>query len=115
MSNHKKIKTYLEATDLKEEGSTISEIETQIKAVSKNKTITKEKIKKCLKAIELYISEKVSSQYDKFLNDFNAVDKVIHRCFSVSLNLNSSSSSQSISYFDLFEIIRLIDTKDLLP
>lgn len=79
---------------------TISDLEAEIKNVLK-KSVSKEKIKQCLKAIELEINSKISNQYDNFVSDFNIVDKVIHRCFSVSLQLTPGSGQQSITYYEL--------------
>ena len=114
MSNTKKVRSYLESIEHREDAETIGEIEAEIKRILK-KTVPKDRIKQCLRAIDLHINSKIDNSYDSIVNDFNTVDKVVHRCFSVSLSLNSNTSSQSISYKDLFEIIGMIDSKDTLP
>ena len=56
----------------------------------------------------------IASDYDSIVSDFNAVDRFLHRCFSVSLTLRPSGSS-TVSYKELLDIVRLIDEKGVLP
>lgn len=47
--------------------------------------------------------------------DFNAIEKVLQRCFSFSLSLQENPSANSISFQKLKEMMELIDRKDTIP
>jgi hypothetical protein len=115
MSTMKKLRNYLESMDTNEEAANIRKIKTVFEGKLKQPSISEERIKQCLRALEQHINAKVSSDYDGLISDFNAVDRFLHKCFSLSLSVQPCSSASSISYSELLELARAIELKDVIP
>ena len=65
--------------------------------------------------IEQHINTTINNDYETMVSDFNAADKFLRKCFSLSLTLHPSSSASTISYEELMEIVKLIENKGTLP
>ena len=84
-------------------------------ASGKGIIVHEKRIKQCLAMLDQHIEMSISSDYDSIVTDFNAADRFLHRCFSVSLTLRPSGGSSTVKYKELLDMIRLIDQKGVLP
>ena len=121
-STIKKIRNYVDSMEDSESNMNIKEIQTFIEGLKsfknsdgKGVTVPEKRIKQCLAMLDQHIEMSISSDYDSIVTDFNAADRFLHRCFSVSLTLRPSYGSSTVSYKELLEMMRLIDQKGVLP
>lgn len=62
-----------------------------------------------------FISSKIENEIDVIIEDFEAIDKFLNRCFSASLTLQRPQSPNMISYQEFLEMMQIIEKKKVIP
>lgn len=68
----------------------------------------------CLRIIKEFMKRVVEEEVERVIEDFEAANRFLSRCFSLSLTL-SRPSPQAITPAELQQLVSVIDHKQMIP